>query len=109
MKLRLCTAGEPGSVIGTYTSFDEDQDFAWNVVPLYLSLYGVENQLDQPLVVWPELRRLLQDTARENYLAEICKSASCTTARRAHWRDMLASNFIRGIYLFQAKTTLQTT
>ncbi len=94
-------------MIGTYTSFDEDQDFAWNAVPLYLFLYGVENQLDQPLVVWPELRRLLQDAARENYLAEICKSESCATARRAHWRDMLASNFIRDIYLFQAKTTLQ--
>ena len=107
VKIRLCTAGEPGSVISTYTTFGEDQEFAWNVVPLDLFLYGVADERDRPLLAWPALRRLLQDTSRENYLTGICQSVSCVANPRAHWRDMFASTFVRDIYLFRAKTTLQ--
>src|SRR5215831_9405102 len=39
VKLRLCAAGEPGSVISAYKGLEEDQDFEWNAVPLSLFLY----------------------------------------------------------------------
>jgi hypothetical protein len=107
VKLRLCTAGESGSVISMYKGLAEDQDFAWNAVPLSLFLYGVEDERDRPLLAWPALFRLLQDHARESYLASVCQTAPCTDNQRGNWRYLFAATFIRNAYIFQVKTTLQ--
>jgi hypothetical protein len=105
VKLRLCGPGEPGSVFSNYSSFEEDQPYEWNVVPLNVFLYGVENERDQPLFASSELRRSLQQRFLERELLEVC-TGPCTENRRAHWRDMVAATFARDIYLFQVKTTL---
>lgn len=107
VKLRLCTAGESGSVISMYKGLNEDQDFEWNAVPLSLFLYGVEDERDRPLLAWPALFRLLQDHARESYLAGVCATASCSANQRGDLRYLFASTFIRNAYIFQVKTTLQ--
>ena len=107
VKLRLCAAGESGSVISMYNKLDEDQDFEWNAVPLSLFLYGVEDERDRPLLAWPDLRRLLQDHARQNYLARVCQAAPCGANRHGNWRYLFASTFVRDVYIFQVKTTLQ--
>jgi len=107
VKLRLCAAGESGSVISMYNKLDEDQDFEWNAVPLPLFLYGVDDENNRPLLAWPALLRLLQDQARENYLAGVCQAAPCAANRQGKWRELFASTFIRDIYIFEVKTTLQ--
>ncbi len=107
VKLRLCAAGESGSVLSMYKGLNEDQDFEWNAVPLSLFLYGVEDERDRPLLAWPALFRLLQDHARESYLAAVCQAAPCSANRHGNWRYLFASTFIRNIYIFQLKTTLQ--
>jgi hypothetical protein len=107
VKLRLCAAGEPGSVISMYKGLNEDQDFEWNAVPLSLFLYGVEDERDRPLLAWPELFSLLQDHARESYLPGVCQAAPCGANRHGNWRYMFAATFIRNAYIFQVKTTLQ--
>ena len=43
IKLRLCRPGELGSVMSNYTTLGEDQPYEWNVVPLSIYLYGVED------------------------------------------------------------------
>ncbi len=107
VKLRLCAAGESGSVISMYNGLDEDQDFEWNAVPLSLFLYGVEEERDRPLLAWPALFRLLQDHARESYMASVCQAAPCGANRPGNWRYLFAATFIRSAYIFQVKTTLQ--
>jgi hypothetical protein len=106
VKLRLCGPGEPGSVLSNYRSFEEDQSYEWNVVPLNVFLYGVEDERDRPLFASSELRRSLQERFLERRLLEIC-TGTCTVNPRAHWRDMVAATFARDIYLFQVKTTLE--
>src|SRR5262245_57415530 len=42
VKLRLCRAGEAGSVLSNYVNIGEDRPYEWNIVPLNIYLYGVE-------------------------------------------------------------------
>jgi len=107
IKLRLCDAGESGSVISVYKGLEEDRDFEWNAVPLSMFLYGVEDERDRPLLAWPALYGLLQDRARASYLAGVCQAAPCSVNQHGNWRYLFAATFIRNAYIFQMKTTLQ--
>src|SRR4029077_17082372 len=69
VKLRLCRPGEPGSVMSNYTTLGEDQPFEWNVVPLNVYLYGVENAHYRPLVGSEPIKRALEERYREKYLS----------------------------------------
>ena len=57
--LRMCGPDEPGAVIQNYEDYMEDQPYEWNIVPLGLYLYGVEDLRDRPLFGSPELRSVL--------------------------------------------------
>ncbi len=107
VKLRLCRADESGSVISRYKGLGEDEDFEWNAVPLSWFLYGVEDERDRPLLAWPSLYGLLQDHARESYLADVCQGEPCRANQHGNWRYLFAATFIRNAYIFQVKTTLQ--
>jgi hypothetical protein len=107
VKLRLCGPDEQGSVISNYIRFQEDQPYEWNVVPFNIFLYGVEDPNARPLYGSVELRRALQERFRQEYLGDICSGAPCTTDPEAHWRDMVAESFARGMYIFVVKTTLE--
>ena len=48
-KMRLCRPGEQGSVLSNYTTLGEDQPYEWNIVPLSVYLYGVEDPRNRPL------------------------------------------------------------
>lgn len=104
--LRLCEPGEQGSVLSNYINFNEDQPYEWNVVPLSVFLYGVDDPANRPLVASPELRAALQERFRLNHLGRICPEGPCTDPK-AHWRDVVAATFVRDIYMFEASTTLQ--
>src|ERR1700747_3204675 len=69
VKLRLCGPGEAGSVISNYINIGEDQPFEWNIVPLNIYLFGVEDPRNRPLFGSSKIKRLLEERYRQNYLA----------------------------------------
>ena len=107
-RLRLCKPDEEGSVIANYTGFGENQPYEWNIAPLTMYLYGVEDPKNIPLYGNADLRRLLQEGYRQKYLGAVCPQATCGAATSgAHWRDMVGSTFARDIYSFRVRTTVE--
>jgi hypothetical protein len=107
VKLRLCRAGEPGSVMSNYTTLGEDQPFEWNIVPLNVYLYGVENARYRPLVGSAQIKRALEERYREKYLSAYCVSESCKTSNKAEWREMVGATLERSMYMFVVETTVE--
>jgi hypothetical protein len=107
VKLRLCRPGEEGSVISNYTTLGEDQPFEWNIVPLNVYVYGVENPADRPLFASPKIKRALEDAYREKILADYCGSETCRTSEKAEWREMVSAESERTFYIFIASTTVE--
>jgi hypothetical protein len=106
-KLRLCNPDENGSIMSNYTTLGEDQPFEWNVVPLNIYLYGVEDPHYRPLVGSQKIKRVLEERYRENYLSGYCGGESCRTSSGAEWREMVAATQERSIYIFIVKTSTE--
>jgi len=106
VKLRLCGPGERGSVMSNYTTLGEDQPFEWNIVPVSVYLYGVENPGDRPLYGTWKIKRALEERYRERFLAGFCESQSCRTSGGAEWREMVGATLERSIYMFAVSTTI---
>jgi hypothetical protein len=105
VKLRLCRPGEQGSILSNYTNFGEVSSYEWNIVPVSVFLYGLEDSADAPLYGNEDSLKLLQDRYRETQLSSLCPAKTCgNLAVSAHWRDMVGGTFVRQIYLFRAKT-----
>ncbi len=107
VKLRLCLPGEQGSVISNYTTLGEDQPFEWNIVPLSVFLYGVEDPSNRPVIGSQKIKNLLEERYREKFLAEYCESESCRNSKSAEWREMVAATMNRSLYIFLVKTTVE--
>lgn len=107
VKLRLCTAGENGSVMSNYTTLGEDQPFEWNVVPLNIYLYGVEDPAQRPVYGSEKIKRALEERYRENYLAGYCEGKICRTGNGSEWREMVGATLERSIYIFIVATTVE--
>jgi hypothetical protein len=107
VKLRLCRAGEQGSVMSNYTTLGEDQPFEWNVVPLNVYLYGVENASYRAMVGSTAIKHVLEERYREKYLADLCASESCKTSNKAEWREMVGATLERSMYMFVVQTTVE--
>jgi hypothetical protein len=107
VKLRLCGPSEQGSVMSNYINIGEDQPFEWNVVPLNIYLYGVEDSRHRPIFGSFKLKHLLEQRYREKYLSGFCDGPSCATSSKAEWREMVAATFIRSIYIFAVDTTVE--
>jgi hypothetical protein len=107
IKLRLCGPGEYGSVMSVYINIGEDQPFGWNIVPLSVYLYGVEDPARRPIFGSYKVKRALEDRYREIYLSELCSTAACQTSTKAEWREMVAATLIRSVYIFAVDTTLE--
>src|ERR1700734_2325815 len=105
VKMRLCRPGEQGSVISNYTTLGEDQPYEWNIVPLSVFLYGVEDPANRPLIGSQKIKHLLEERYRDNFLAEYCDSESCRTSNKAEWREMVGATISRSLYIFVVKTT----
>jgi hypothetical protein len=105
VKLRLCAPGEQGSVISNYTTLGEDQPYEWNIVPLSVFLYGVEDPANRPLIGSQKIKHLLEERYRDNFLAEYCASESCRASSKAEWREMVGATISRSLYIFVVKTT----
>ena len=107
VKLRLCRPGEQGSVMSNYINIGEDQPFEWNVAPLNIYLYGVEDSRHRSIFGSFRLKHLLEERYREKYLAGFCDSPSCATSPKGEWREMVGATFIRSLYIFVIDTTVE--
>ena len=105
VKLRLCRPGEVGSVMSNYLNIGEDEAYEWNIVPLNIYLFGVEDPRDRPLFASYKIKHLLEERYREKYLSAYCASEACRTGPKAEWREMVAATMIRGVYIFNVSTT----
>lgn len=107
VKLRLCNPGELGSVIQSYEDYKEDQPYEWNAVPLSVYLYGVDDPQQKPLFASPEMRSALQERYRRLHMQDVCVTEKCATDPEANWRDAVAAAFVREIYIFRVRTTVE--
>jgi hypothetical protein len=105
VKLRMCRPDESGSVISNYINIGEDQSFEWNIVPLNIYLYGVEDPRNRPIFGSYKIKHVLEERYREKYLPEYCAGTPCQTSNKAEWREMVAATLIRGVYIFVLDTT----
>jgi hypothetical protein len=105
--LRLCGPGESGSVISTYINIGEDRSVEWNIVPLNVYLYGVEDAGNRPIFASYKIKHALEERYRQNYLTGLCDTPACQTSGKSEWREMVASTLIRGMYLFVVDTSME--
>ena len=106
VKLRLCRPGEEGSVMSNYINLGEDQPYEWNVVPLSIYVYGVENPRNRPLVGTDKVKFALEERYRQKYLAAYCATESCKTSDKSEWREMVGAGLMRSMYIFLVETTV---
>ncbi|MGB7847014.1 MAG: hypothetical protein WBL63_15470 [Candidatus Acidiferrum sp.] len=107
IKLRMCRPGELGSVMSIYINIGEDQPFEWNIVPLNVYLYGVEDSRNRPIFGSYKVKHVLEERYREKYLSEYCASSACRTSGKAEWREMVAATLIRGVHIFVVDTSVE--
>jgi hypothetical protein len=107
VKMRLCRPGEQGSVLSNYTTLGEDSPYEWNIVPLSIYLYGVENPADRPLMSSKEIKAALEERYRQRYLTGLCDTKKCLTSNSAEWREMVGATLERSLYMFVVKTTVE--
>lgn len=107
VRLRLCRPNENGSVMSTYINIGEDQRFEWNIAPLNIYLYGVEDPRYRPLFASYEIKNLLEERYRTKYLVGYCDGPPCATSYKAEWRQMVAATLIRSVYIFMIDTTVE--
>jgi len=107
VKLRLCRDGENGSVMSNYTTLGEDQPFEWNVVPLAVYLYGVEDPANRPLFASWKIKHVLEERYRDSILASYCATGSCRTSYKAEWREMVGATLERSMYAFVISTSVE--
>jgi hypothetical protein len=93
--------------MSNYTTLGEDQPFEWNVVPLSIYLYGVEDPQNRPLFGSQKIKHALEERYREKFLAGYCDSATCRTSNKAEWREMVGATLSRSIYIFVVETSVE--
>ncbi len=106
IKLRLCRPGEEGSVISNYINLGENHPYEWNIVPINMYVYGVEDPRYRPLFATQKMKSVLERAYQEKMLSEYC-SGNCVTSEKAEWREMVGNEMSRSMYIFVARTTVQ--
>src|SRR6202044_2044557 len=96
-----------GSGLSNYTTLGEDQPYEWNIVPLSIYLYGVEDPRDRPLVSSREIKAALEERYREKYLSQICTGARCRYSNSSEWREMVGATLERSMYMFVVDTSIE--
>lgn len=107
VRLRLCRPDENGSVMSNYINIGEPQNYEWNIVPLNIYLYGVEDPGLRPLFGTYKIKDLLEERYRTKYLTGYCDGPPCSTSSKSEWREMVGATLIRGMYVFVIDTTVE--
>ncbi len=103
--LRLCRPGEMGIVISSYPKFGTDKPYEWIAVPLLPFLYGVEDERNIPIYVNGEVRTLMRETYRRNYLRGMIPDRADGKLQKGDWQGMIGITYNRDVYGFTLKTT----
>jgi hypothetical protein len=109
VRLRLCGPGEHGSVMSNYLNIGEDRQFEWNIVPLNIYLYGVEDPGNRPLFASYKIKHLMEERYRGKYLKQYCAGTPCMTSKKAEWREMVAATLTNCSNVLRKKTSLDRT
>jgi hypothetical protein len=107
VKLRLCAPHEQGSVMSNYTTLGEDEPFEWNIVPLSVFVYGVQDPENRPLFASWNIKGALETNYRESVLRDYCASHKCQTSGSAEWREMVGATSERTLYILVVSTTVE--
>jgi hypothetical protein len=107
VKLRLCRPGEEGSVMSNYINIGEDKNYEWNIVPLNIYVYGVENPRNRPLIGTDKIKNALENRYRDIYLGPYCTTDACRNSDKSEWREMVGAGLSRNFYIFLVETTEQ--
>ncbi|HEV2388085.1 MAG TPA: hypothetical protein VGS20_12610 [Candidatus Acidoferrales bacterium] len=94
-------------MISNYTNLGEDRPFAWNIAPLSVFLYGVEDPRRRPVFGSAKIKRILEERYRESALSAYCAGPPCATSNKAEWREMVGAGLERSIYVFVVRTTVR--
>jgi hypothetical protein len=105
LKARMCGPGEIGSVLSAYSNFHEARPYEWNLIPVSVFLYGVDDPADRPLYGTQELLSALRERYRVEHLGELCTTQDCRENPDANWIDTVGETFVRTVYIFEIKTT----
>jgi hypothetical protein len=107
VKLRLCGPHEQGSIMSNYTTLGEDEPFEWNIVPLSVFVYGVQDPQNRPLFASWNIKGALETSYRESILRDYCETHKCQTSRDAEWREMVGADSERTLYILVVTTTVE--
>jgi hypothetical protein len=107
VKLRLCGLHEQGSIMSNYTTLGEDEPFEWNIVPLSVFVYGVQDPQNRPLFASWNIKGALETSYRESVLRDYCESHKCQTSGGAEWREMVGATSERTLYILVVSTTIE--
>jgi len=107
VKLRLCGPREQGSIMSNYTTLGEDEPFEWNIVPLSVFVYGVEDPRNRPLFASWKIKGALETNYRESVLRNFCQTRKCQTSHDAEWREMVGATSERTLYILVVSTTVE--
>jgi hypothetical protein len=107
VKLRLCAPREQGSVMSNYTTLGEDQPYEWNIVPLSVFVYGVQDPQNRPLFASWNIKGALETHYRETILADFCQTHKCQTSHDAEWRETVGADSERTLYILVVSTTVE--
>jgi len=107
IKLRLCRPGERGSVLSNYINLGEDERFEWNIAPLSLYVYGVQDPRFRPIFGSQKVKGVLEDKYREQILGSNCETEECIKSNKSEWREMVGAGMTRSMYIFVVTTTVQ--
>ena len=105
IRARLCGAGEQGSIVTTYPDFREAQAYRWNLVPLSLYLRGSMASDDRLLYGSRVVKEALEAHARDGFFQDVCTGTNCPQVAHSFWRDLVAANVVRDIFIFAVRTT----
>jgi hypothetical protein len=107
VKLRLCRRDEEGSVMSNYINIGEERAYEWNIVPLNVYLYGVEDPDNRPIFGSQKVKEFLENSYRDKMLLDFCSSNDCRTSNKSEWREMVGAGMSRSMYIFVVHTTVR--
>lgn len=105
IRARLCGAGEQGSIVTTYPDFRETRAYGWNLVPLSLYLRGSMTPDSRLLYGSRGVKEALEARARDGFFQDVCGDGHCPQVAHSFWRDLVAANVVRDIFIFAVHTT----
>jgi hypothetical protein len=100
--LRMCSAGETGSVISRYKGL---AGYDWVAIPLIPYLYAVQDATDVPAKVDQETVNRLRDHYRESQLGQFGKNLPPGGFWNGGWTELVGTAYDRRTYAFRFATT----